>query len=111
MSTYSIPEMLGMPPVPFDREQLYSAPSYQAMYVLTEEEARDILETHTRHSSVDLALSNRYVKDEKYRARVDEACADLTATPPSKEVQAIMDRLSAKLKAGGKLDDILGGAA
>ncbi len=103
MKTYSIPEMLGMPPVPFDRERLYSAASYRAMYVLTEEEAEEVLKTHARHSSVDFALSNRYVKDAAYRARVDAVSADLTATPPSKSAQAAMDRLDAMLKRGGTM--------
>lgn len=93
MSGLSIPEMIGFSPVPFEREALYSVKSYQALYCLTEEEAKEIRDSYVRHSQVDLALSKRYLNDTEYHERVDKACEDISDTEPREEIRRIMRRL------------------
>ena len=44
-----IPELRGMPPIPEDRERLYSAASYCAQYGIPLEDAQEIVEACTSH--------------------------------------------------------------
>ncbi len=84
--------MLGFLSVPFDREKRYSLESYRGLYRLTEEEAREVTDTYHSHPAIDLHLSQRYISDPDYRRRIDEACADITATEADDEVRRIMER-------------------
>ena len=99
MNGSSIPELLGFAPVPYDREKRYSVLSYQAMYRLTEEEAREVRDTCPSHPAIDMHLAQRYMSDSEYRARVDSERKDLTATEPDVETKRLMRRLSASMKA------------
>jgi hypothetical protein len=88
----SIPELLGHPPAPYDREWAYSTASYQAQYCLTEDEAKDITERNRRHADIDLELSQRYMTDLSYRKRINDARQDITATEPSDDVKRLMEK-------------------
>ncbi len=96
MSGSSVPELLGFVPVPFDREKRYSAVSYQVLYMLTEDEARDLLDSHTTHPQIDLTMSNRYVSDPTYRKRVNDARQDITGTEASEDVKRVMERMNSR---------------
>lgn len=93
----SIPEMLGFAPVSYEREKRYSASSYQALYCLTEEEARDIRSAHMSHPGIDSALSMRYIHDAAYHSRIDDARKDISASQPTEDVRRSMRRLVSKM--------------
>lgn len=96
--TQTIPEMLGFTPPAFDREKPYAAQSYQAQYVLTEEEATDLLSRHKTHAEIDRELGLRFASDLTYRRRVADAMADITFTEPSNEVKAVILRMEKTAK-------------
>lgn len=89
----SIPELLGFAPIPRERDKPYSIGSYRAQYILTEDEARKVIATYQSHPAIDLHLSQRYMKDAEYHARVEKAREDISATEPSEEVRRVMRRL------------------
>ncbi len=92
----SIPEMLGFPSVPLDRQKPYSPHSYQALYQLTEEEAREVVETYKFQPAIDMHLAQRYISDAEYRQRIDEARQDISATEPSEDVKRVMERMNSR---------------
>lgn len=96
--TQTIPEMLGFAAVPFDREKPYTAQSYQAQYVITEEEAADLLARHRTHAEIDRELGLRFAHDLTYRRRVSDAMADLTWKEPTDEIKAVVLRLEKTMK-------------
>lgn len=73
-----IPEMLGFSKMPHDRERSYSRVSYQAQYLLYEDEARVLLDRHGKegHKAIDRELSLRYLRDEEYERRINDAAMD-----------------------------------
>lgn len=73
-----IPEMLGFSKMPHDRERSYSRASYQAQYLLFEDEAQELLDRHGKeaHKAIDRELSLRYLRDGEYGSRIDGAAVD-----------------------------------
>lgn len=85
-----IPEMLGFSKIPHDRERSYSRMSYQAQYLLHEDEAQALLDRHGKeaHKAIDRELSLRYLRDADYERRIDEARMDNEEVPEEERKQA-----------------------
>lgn len=98
MTGASIPELLGFAAIPYDRDKAYGVQSYQAQYLLTEEEAEEVRRIYGNHAAIDMHLAQRYMSDDEYRRRVDKAREDITATPPDEQTKRVMERLQRTMK-------------
>lgn len=75
---FTIPELIGHTPIPYDRRRAYSRAAYQAQYALTSDEAADLLREfapddqarNTAHPHIDQALHRRLLDDPAYKQRV-----------------------------------------
>lgn len=65
----SIPELRGMPPIPRDREQPYSAESYAAQYGITVRGAQDLLERSTSHQQIHRQILAMFQNDPALKRR------------------------------------------
>jgi hypothetical protein len=102
----TIPEMLGFASADKDRDPsaTYSQLSYQARYLLYEDEAEALLRQYPgdyRHKDIERELNRRYMHDKEYRERINGGYEAMEAQMRadgrvSKEEADLIDSLNAQ---------------